>query len=699
MTALLVFALKSSLLLAIFVSLFMLFMSRETFHRVNRFVLLLVVAMSLLLPFVNLGVKSPFDAVAELLSGQAGNDDTALGIPMPGMATVNIGELDIDTALTIPADEVSFIHSFDWMALIVVLYKFGIAVLLVRQLVVYIQLARIIARSKRVDALQYGYEGIELRVHSGEEKPFSWFGWVVVSESDLADGAHEILTHEVAHARAFHSWDIVLADIVIMLQWFNPLAWIMKNTLKDIHEFEADEAVINSGVNAKQYQLLIIKKAVGSRLYSIANSFNHSLTKKRITMMCKEKSNRWSCAKALYILPVAAIAALSFSSVENVNASEAETVSKVNEFAVNEANLSTEKTLASVKDTAEVVYQVVEVQPAFPGGSAAMAKFLGENIKYPEAAKAAGKEGRVIVELVVKADGSLANIAVVRSSGDKSLDDEAVRVVGNMPKWKPGMQGGKAVNVKFLLPIIYKLPKEANGNGVYMSEGNKEKLLVVSGGAVYDGDINDIDPATIESIEIVKLPDLTPELQEKLKQTGKEAVMYINFKKEKSASAVGNEAVFTVCEKMTEFPGGQQEMMKYLSTNMKYPIDARNAQLQGKLLVQFVVNKEGDIVDAKIAKGGYSFSDKLLNGATAELETLFGDGTKVEKLDEVIVVAWADGKKDVIDTSAPEKHPAVKSLEAEALRVVNSMPKWTPGMQSGKPVNVQFMLPLTFKLQ
>ena len=232
-----------------------------------------------------------------------------------------------------------------------------------------------------------------------------------------------------------------------------------------------------------------------------------------------------------------------------------------------------------------------------------------------------------------------------------------------------------------------------------MSEGNKEKLLVVSGGAVYDGDINDIDPATIESIEIVKLPDLTPELQEKLKQTGKEAVMYINFKKKKSASAVGNEAVFTVCEKMTEFPGGQQEMMKFLSANIKYPIDARNAQLQGRLLVQFVVNKEGDIVDAKIAKGSYSFSDKLLNGATAELETLFGDGTKVEKLDEVIVVAWADGKKDVIDTSAPEKHPAVKSLEAEALRVVNSMPKWIPGMQDDKPVNVQFMLPIMFKLQ
>ena len=176
MTALLVFALKSSLLLAIFVSLFMLFMSRETFHRVNRFVLLLVVAMSLSLPFVNLGVKSPFDGVVELLSGQDANGEAVSGTPMLGVATVDIGEFDFDTVPSTSVGEVSFIHSFDWMTLMVLLYMLGIAVLLVRQVVVYIQVARIILRSRSVDASRYGYGGIELRVHGGEEKPFSWFG-------------------------------------------------------------------------------------------------------------------------------------------------------------------------------------------------------------------------------------------------------------------------------------------------------------------------------------------------------------------------------------------------------------------------------------------------------------------------------------------------------------------------------------------
>ena len=798
MGAFIVYIIKSSLLLAMFVSLFMLFMSRETFHKLNRYLLLFIIVVSLALPFANVGVSTPlqgfFDFIEnggrvteevvpvadELLVDDFFADGSLPLLEMSEQPVVMDDAVADVASVSVPVEEQGS-AGLSWLSVVFAIYGLGVTLLVVRLLVMYVQLSRIIMRSSKVSAEQYGLRNVKLRLHSGEEKPFSWFGWVVVSNKDMDEGAREILTHEAAHVRAGHSWDILLADAVIMLQWFNPLAWIMKNTLKDIHEFEADEAVISSGVNAKQYQLLIIKKAVGARLYSIANSFNHSLTKKRITMMCKEKSSKWSCAKALYILPVAAIAALSFSTVENANA---EPVGKVNEFVADgtisgvenntqvvEVDSICEIAQAPANDDPEKVFQVVEVQPEFPGGMKEMMKYLQSNLKYPEAAKAAGAEGKAFVQFVVKADGSISDVQIMRSTGNESLDAEALRVVKAMPKWRPAMNKGKAVNVKFVLPIVYKLPKEANGNGVYMSEGNKEKLLVVSGGAVYDGDINDIDPLTIESIEIVKLPDLTPELQEKLKQTGKEAVMYINFKKEasgngvymsegnkekllvvsggaiydgdindidpltiesieivkfpdltpelqeklkqtgkeavmyinfkkeKSVSAVGNEAVFTVCEKMTEFLGGQQEMMKFLSANIKYPIEARNAQLQGKIYVQFVVNKEGDIVDAKIAKGSYSFSDKLLNGATAELETLFGEGSSVEKIDDVVVVAYANGEKQSIDTSAPDKHPAAKYLAAEAVRVVSVMPKWIPGMQDGKPVNVQFMLPIMFKLQ
>ena len=278
------------------------------------------------------------------------------------------------------------------------------------------------------------------------------------------------------------------------------------------------------------------------------------------------------------------------------------------------------------------------------------------------------------------------------------------------------MNKGEAVNVKFVLPIVYKLPKEANGNGIYIPEKGKENLLVVSGGAIYDGDINEIDPGTIESVEIVKFPDLTPELQEKLKQTGKEAVMYINIKKEKSNSAAGNEAVFTVCEKMPEFPGGQQELMKYLRVNVKYPKEARDAEVMGKVFVRFLVNKEGAVVDASVLKGEYS---KYVYSAEAislknhiakkqeELEILAADGVSKDilrrramELQELQVQAYSSIEKNGgrSEVKVETGDAAVKALEAEALRVVESMPKWNPGMQGGKPVNTQYVLPITFRL-
>ncbi len=884
MGAFIVYLIKSSLLLAMLVSLFMLFMSRETFHKLNRYLLLCIVVVSLVLPFVNVGMSTPLQGVFDFIEN--GDRVAEVGAPVVDVLPMyETTEQPVAMADAVPVMDVAPVPIEGkgsaaplWQIIVLAVYVLGVVLLVIRQLVMYVQLSRLIMRSRKATAEQYGLDDVKLRLHSGEEKPFSWFGWVVVSNNDMAEGAHEILIHETAHVRAGHSWDIMLADAVIIMQWFNPLAWIMKNTLKDIHEFEADEAVISSGVNAKQYQLLIIKKAVGARLYSIANSFNHSLTKKRITMMCKEKSNKWSRAKALYILPVAAIAALSFSTAENANA---EPTGKVNEIvsddtisgveknskvtslklpagkewmyahlcymdgstgnnesvciayirgaegenvgyfrgttdefdnaregyapgyfvvplrnvkldknvmtfsiyaddatilrnpvkcsecgivnAVNNGELwkndasyfkskkadfklilgprsvlqnltnpyvGGERVLGGVEidyvydntsdeladDNPDKIHQVVEVQPEFPGGMKEMMKFIQYNLKYPESAKAAGTEGKAFVQFVVKADGSIENVEIMHSSGDASLDAEALRVVKAMPKWRPAINKGEAVNVKFVLPIVYKLPKEANGNGIYMSESNKEKLLVVSGGAIYDGDINDIDPGTIESVEIVKFPDLTPELQEKLKATGKEGVMYINIKKEKSNSAAGNEAVFTVCEKMPEFPGGQQELMKYLSRNIKYPQTARDAEVMGKVFVRFLVNKEGAVVDANVLKGEYS---KYVYSAEAislknhiakkqeELEILAADGVSIDilrrrgmELQELQVQAYSSIEKNGGRTEVKVEagDAAVKALEAEAVRVVSSMPAWNPGMQGGKPVNTQYVLPIVFRL-
>ena len=900
MAAFFIFVLKSAFVLAMLVSLFMIFMSRETFHRVNRFVMLSIICIALLLPAVNLGVESPFKKLAASIENCFASEES------DGMA-IDISGFDeqpvfTDVALDIPSLEPAEEKPFDWLLLVAVLYFAGVALLVVRQAVMYVQVARIIVCSRAVDASQYGCEGISLRVHSGKEKPFSWFSWVVVSEEDLKDGVREILVHETAHARAGHSWDIMIADAVIIMQWFNPIAWIMKNCLKDIHEFEADEAVINSGVNARQYQLLIIKKAVGERLYSIANSFNHSLTKKRITMMCKEKSKMWRCAKALYIVPVAAIAALAFTTVETVNATESEHLSKGSEFVANNEreciencisysdctvkpqfpggeaayrewldsfseplavkaegatydidfffvvtkkgkvadylvgtvgsstlNHETKKSLnkefdrmreslpdgwtpgevdgkpvdvcmtvqftnvskdVDVKtvpeDDDDKVYQVCEKAPEFPGGMDAMMKYLYENIKYPAEAEAAGKDGRAIVQFIVKKDGSIGNVEIIRSSGDNSLDTEAIRVIASMPKWNPGTQGGKPVNVKFTLPVVFKVQKPVKKQSDTLTElddkgsvlvPNAHNMAIVINGRFYDGDnLKDIQLKSedIESITVVSIDQLTGKDHEKCKALGKKGVIYIDMKKYRFNTLGDNEEVFMVCEQQPEFPGGAREMMKWLSSNIKYPKAARDINVQGKIYVTFIVKADGAITGVRAVNSEYSSNNakvqdamnleshlqhcqaavnllendmkglekdiadweresKVLqeNGASAdilerrreELEKARAELERSKKrvsqakneledaqqmlmaatneLGDVVVNAYKNSNSESITGKEllELNKTAIVALADEAVRVVRAMPKWNPGMQGGKPVNVQHTLPIMFRLQ
>ncbi len=684
MTAFLIYILKSALILAVLVSLFMLFMSRETFHRINRYLMLSIISLAFLLPAVNIGIESPFCGLIDFFSAESSAD--ALPVPPTGEYIIGFEEPAAGVALP---DAAPLQEPFDWLSLVSLLYLCGVAFLVLRQIVVYVQVARVISRSRVVDASSYGCKGIRLCVHNGKAKPFSWFHWVVVSEEDLNDGAHEILTHEAAHTHARHSLDIMIADAVIIMQWFNPLAWIMKSTLKDIHEFEADEAVINSGVDAKQYQLLIIKKAVGARLYSIANSFNHSLTKKRITMMCKEKSKKWSCTKALYIVPVAAVAALAFSTVDTASATDGETLLKGSEIIANEANEAQENYVnAEFAADDEKVYQVCENAPEFPGGMDAMMRYLSTNIKYPAEAKAAGKEGRSIVKFIVKKDGSIANVEIVKSSGDKSLDDEALRVVSSMPKWKPGTQGGKPVNVQFMLPVAFMQQNNNKASLIELKGGdiampaNSNAAVVVNGSLYNESELPNIDSGMVESVTVVKIEKLSADDIKKYKAEGKSGVIFIQLKKDGASPVADDGAVYQVCEEQPAFPGGVNELMTWLSRNIKYPKEARDINAQGKVYVRFVVKADGSIDDVNVIKS----------------ETY---SSYVNKLDEVIVLSYENSNAEPLtEEQKIELHnKAKKALADESVRVVKSMPKWTPGMQSGKPVNVQFTMPVNFRLQ
>ena len=306
-----IYILKSSVCLVLFYLFFRLLLSKETFHRFNRMALLGVLFFSLLIPCIEVTTRHQVEVQQAVLSIEQ---------------LLLMAELETTPANVGAVQETSAIS---WVQIVLLVYWAGILFLACRNIYSLICLFRLVHSGKH-EKLE---KGVTLVVHNQEIAPFSWMKYIVISRKDLEENGREILIHEMAHIHHRHSVDLLVADICIFFQWFNPGAWLLKQELQNVHEYEADETVINEGVNAKEYQLLLIKKAVGTRLYSMANSFNHSKLKKRITMMLKEKSNPWARLKYLYVLPLAAIAVTAFARPEISEKVEEISAVKVNDLA------------------------------------------------------------------------------------------------------------------------------------------------------------------------------------------------------------------------------------------------------------------------------------------------------------------------------------------------------------------------------
>lgn len=348
----------------------------------------------------------------------------------------------------------------------------------------YVGIYRIMKRAVTVS----DDDGVRIFVVDGDIAPFSWFRNIVISAADYRDNRRAIITHEKAHVARGHSVDILLCNILTVMQWFNPAAWLLKAELQDVHEYEVDEAVLRSGIDATGYQLLLVRKAVGDRLFAIANNLSKDSLKKRITMMKTKKTNRWASMKALVVLPLAAIAVVAFASpevaeVENEVVAESQQLmqaveQQVTGQAVTAATPADEMAMsvaagageAAMPETApadtarsEKTYDVVETLPDYPGGIGEMMKYISTNVKYPKEMAEQKIEGRVIISFVVKNNGEITDAKVTRSVHPQ-LDAEALRVINSMPNWTPGMQGGKPVNVKIVLPVSFKLDSKTGSN-------------------------------------------------------------------------------------------------------------------------------------------------------------------------------------------------------------------------------------------
>ena len=313
-----VYILKSGVCLSLFYLFYRLLLSKETFYRFNRIALLGILVFSLLLPLIEV-TKAPQNEI----------NQAVLTIEQLLVMAENHQQTQV-TAVVEGDDLVDTWRSpVHWIEIVLLFYIAGIFFLVCRNVYSLFRLVRLMntAQRRQID------KHTVLLVHDRKVAPFSWMKFVVISRTDLEENGREILIHECAHIRKHHSWDLLIADICIFFQWFNPGAWLLKQELQNIHEYEADEAVINEGINARDYQLLLIKKAVGTRLYSMANSFNHSKLKKRITMMLKEKSNPWARLKYLYVLPLAAIAVTAFARPEISEKADEISAVKVNDLA------------------------------------------------------------------------------------------------------------------------------------------------------------------------------------------------------------------------------------------------------------------------------------------------------------------------------------------------------------------------------
>ena len=534
-----VYILKTSVCLAMFYLFYRLLLSKETFHRFNRVALLGVLVLSCLIPMIEV---TTHDASGFLVLEEM----------------ILMAEVEPAGVL----DETS--NPFPWRALMLLVYMAGILFFVIRHLWSLGRMLRLLRVSRKEDL----GDGITLFVHDDKEvAPFSWMKNIAVSETDLAESREAVLMHERAHIHNRHSWDLLLGEVCVFFQWFNPAAWLLKQELQTIHEYEADEWVIENGIDAKTYQLLIIKKAVGARLYSIANSFNHSSLKKRITMMIKKKSNPWARLKYLYVLPLAAVAVAAFARPEVSNELAEISNAKVNDL----TSIVKAEEVKSVENSSDEKFKL----------------------------------SGTVVEAARKNVPVIGASVIIRGTTNGTLTDMDGKFV------MTGVKKGDVIQVSFVGYQTQSVVVKDDSPLTILMRDDVQPLdeMVVVGMASDGAGASSVEHPDKKVVAVVDIPKVKEEPQE--------------------------EVIFQVVEEMPQFPGGLSEAMKFLAKNIKYPVEAQQAKIEGRVIVRFVVGRDGSVSNVEVVRG-----------------------------------------------VSPE-------LDAEAVRVVSLMPKWIPGKQRGKAVAVK----------
>lgn len=616
--------------------------------------LLTAMLFSLVLPLLGLWVGTEAPQVVSLKQNLLGGSMLSEIVVTPDGQTA-LPEAEIVANATVQP-QISV-----WQVLAVI-YLIGVGIAALLLLIKLGKLAALVIRSPKEKR-----EGYTAVFTGREQGSFSFFRYAFFPNENVDP---DIVRHEASHISHRHSWDVLFVEVMRVLQWFNPFIYLYKKELQSLHEYQADRDVVATGVDKRNYMMLILQQCTAVDFSGIGNNFSLILTKKRIKMITKNEKAKglwWRLLATVPVLAVLLVANTKVTAQEKNAENQPFTIEIAGSFEIydddgfpiqlkdtviynedgsyvkyvtsddidpetgkltpkmtitthkadgssadymnlnwdindgvarytdddfsisaDESLLIFLESLSTLGDKPEndSIYQIVDEMPEFPGGEAAMMKFVANNVKYPQEARDKEIDGRVFISFVVEKDGSVSNVKVMRGIGG-GCDEEAVRVISAMPKWKPGFKDGKPVRVSYMMPINFKL-----------SDGQPAK----------------------------------PAQQTDANQT--------DMKPDKNG-------VYQIVEEMPRFPGGEQKLMEYIKSNLNYPEKYKDAKAEYRCFISFVVSEDGSVTNVEMRK----------------------------------------------------PIPSKDDLNNEAMRVVKAMPKWEPGKMDGKPVKVHYMLPVTFKFK
>lgn len=430
-----IYLIVSAISLALMVTVYRITLSRTTFHGFNRFVLLATLAFAAVVPVIH------FQSISSRAS-----------VPINYM----LNEIMVYADGTSGVDNVQATESgsISILSVITVVYLAGVIFCLLRIAIGILSSEIICHRRSRMLA-----DGSRLVITERNYAPFSWRNCIVISRKDYESNGAMIIAHEQAHVHHHHSFDLILAQLFCAFQWFNPAAWMLRRSLMEVHEFEADASVLEDGFDGRRYQICLVRAALQGSFATTTNNFSNCSTKKRIVMMNRHSTNPWARLRVLLMLPVVALSVIVASACKQDTNSEMNLKTQdVSPSSVFVDIQECEECETEEADTSQV-FMVIEQQPEFPGGEEAMFEYLRSNLQYPEKCKENKIQGRVLVAFVINKDGKIVEPEVVKSAGPEGveLDVEALRVVSEMPAWTPGKQMGKAVRVRYTIPVVFKL--------------------------------------------------------------------------------------------------------------------------------------------------------------------------------------------------------------------------------------------------